>query len=525
MASQLPRPLKRRLATLAVVGLGLLALLSAAAWFLGLDTPWGRTALLPIGFLTALVLGLVGVWGVNRVRDARRARAEDDEPAEPFDPAALARAADAEAARAREFIDRIRDSEQRGGLQSRLDQLEAARSAPEAELHVVVFGTVSAGKTSLINALVGQKVGETSAVMGTTRQGETHVHTLKGVGGTLHLIDTPGISEAGEGAVAREDQARDLAKRADLLLFVVDHDLIRSEYVRLIELAKLGKRSIVVLNKKDRFNDDDLAAIVAKLRERLAEVVSAADVVTTAAAPRPITVRTMRPDGSYDTDLEDQEPDLEDLRKRIVEVLADEGALLRVANLLVQTNLLTREAETALSDEQRRRADELIDRYQWITAATVFANPIPAMNLFAGASIQPDLITELARAYGVEPSKAQVHALAASMARAMLKIGLVEAAASIVAGVIKRSPATFIAGGAAQAATMAYLARIAGKSFSEYFRNGESWGEEGIEGVVLRQFEINSRSEFLQEFARQALQRLWSKVRSKAGPFAGGDSL
>lgn len=515
----------RRLTTLAIVGLALLALLSVAAWIMRLDTPWGRTALLPIGFLTALVLALVGVWIVNRSRGARRGRAEGDEPADPLDPTALARAADAEAARAREFIDRIRDSELRGGLQAQLDRLETARGAPEADLHIVVFGTVSAGKTSLINALIGRKVGETSAIMGTTRRGESHVHSLKGVGGTLHLIDTPGISEAGEGAEARENEARDLAKRADLLLFVVDHDLIRSEYAKLIELAKLGKRSIVVLNKKDRFTDEDLAAILAKLRERLGDVVAAADIVPASAAPRPITVRTMRPDGSYDTVLETQEPELKALRKRIVEVLADEGRLLRVANLLVQTNLLTREAEAALSDEQRRRADELIDRYQWMTAATVFANPIPAMNLFAGASIQPDLIAELARAYGAETSKAQVHALAASMARAMLKIGLVDAATSIIAGVVKRSPATFIAGGAVQAATMAYLARIAGKSFSEYFRNGQSWGAEGIESVVLRQFELNSRSEFLQEFARQALQRLWSKVRSKAGPFAGGDPV
>lgn len=508
-----------------VVGLILLALLSTAAWSMGLDTPWGRAVLLPIGLLVVLVAALAVYWIVNRVRAARGSRLEADEAVDPLDPTALARAADAEAARAREYIDRIRDAERRGGLQSQLDRLEASRSAPEAELHVVVFGTVSAGKTSLINALIGRKVGETSAIMGTTRQGETHIHSLKGVGGTLHLIDTPGISEAGEGAVAREDEARDLAKRADLLLFVVDHDLIRSEYAKLIELAKLGKRSIVVLNKRDRFTDDDLAAILAKLRERLSDVVSAADIVPAAAAPRPITVRMMRPDGSYDTVLETPEPELQALRERIVAVLSDEGHLLRVANLLVQTNLLTREAEAALSDEQRRRADELIDRYQWMTAATVFANPIPAMNLFAGASIQPDLIAELARAYGFEPSKAQVHALAASMGRAMLKIGLVEASASIVAGVIKRSPATFLAGGAVQAATMAYLARIAGKSFSEYFRNGQSWGAEGIESVVLRQFEINSRSEFLQDFARQALQRLWSGIRSKAGPFAGGNSV
>ena len=71
----------------------------------------------------------------------------------------------------------------------------------------------------------------------------------------------------------REGEARDLAARADLLLFVVDHDLIRSEYEPLVALARQGKRSIVVLNKQDRLRRADRDAILAKLRERLAGIV------------------------------------------------------------------------------------------------------------------------------------------------------------------------------------------------------------------------------------------------------------
>jgi|GEM_PF-515778 len=491
------------------------------------SSPWGRVALLPLGVVVASILGLAGFWIARRVREARRrgGSVERDERFDSFDPDTLERAAETQAARAREFIANIRDNERRAGLQAKLERLEGQREGPLDELNIVVFGTVSAGKTSLINALIGRRVGETSAVMGTTQRGENHVHTLKGVEGVVHLVDTPGISEAGEGALDREDQARDLAKRADLLLFVVDGDLIRSEYVRLIELARLGKRSIVVLNKRDRLTDDDAAAILAKLRERLGGVVAAEDVVTASAAPRPISLRTTRPDGSYETVLEVQEPDLQALRARIVAVLSREGRLLRVANLLVQTNLLSREAEAELKNERRRRADELIEHYQWVTAATVFANPIPAVNLLAGASVQTELIAGLARVYGVEPTKAQLHALAGRMGQAMLKIGLAEAATSIIAGVFKRSPVSFVAGGALQAATMAYLARIAGKAFDEYFQNGESWGDEGIEGVVLRQFEINSRAEFLQDFARQALRRFWSKVQSKAASAGRGNSV
>ncbi|WP_165071491.1 YcjF family protein [Paludisphaera rhizosphaerae] len=467
---------------------------------------WRPGLLIALGLVVAGALaGLVYAW-------RRRPVPQPEEEAAP-NPAALAEAARQQADRAREHIEKIRDARRREELRGELSRIEEQRNA---EMDVVVFGTVSAGKTSLINALIGREVGETGAVMGTTRQGENHVYTLQGVEGTLRLIDTPGISEAGLGGTDRESEARRLAERADLLLFVVDHDLIRREYAVLTELARLGKRSIVVLNKKDRFPEADVAAILAKLRERLDGVVKPRDVVAIAAAPRPMPVRVVAADGTSETVYEIQEPDIQPLRDGVARVLSNEGNLLRVANLLIKTTLLGREAESTLDAERRLKSEELIDHYQWVTAAKVFANPVPALNLVQGAAVQLDLIADLARVYDLNPSPGQMRALAARLGQGMLKVGLVEAASSVVAGVFKRTPTTFLAAGAVQAVTMAYLSRIAGKTLSDYFRNGENWGPEGVEGALLRQFEANSRAEFLQDFAGQALDRFLTKARLKS---------
>ncbi|AMV39891.1 YcjF family protein [Planctomyces sp. SH-PL62] len=242
---------------------------------------------------------------------------------------------------------------------------------------------------------------------------------------------------------------------------------------------------------------------------------SAEDVVPAAAAPRPLPVRERLADGSSQMVYEVQEPDVKALRERIARVLASEGPLLRIANLLLKTKALGREAESTLDAERRLKCEERIDHYQWVTATTVFANPIPALNLVQGAAVQLDLIADLARVYDLDPSPVRLRALAAQLGQAMLKVGLVEAASSVVAGVFKRTPTTFVAAGAVQAVTMAYLARIAGGALAEYFRNGESWGPAGIEGAVLRQFEANSRADFLQDFARQGLDRFLSRVRLK----------
>src|SRR5271165_6341461 len=309
--------------------------------------PWLRSLSLPAALLLALVLLIVLPLAVaGLLKQIRRPREEEEPVSAPVPiPDDLTRAAGVQAQRAGEFIDRVSDPQRKAELARELSQLHTERQHEVSTLNVVVFGTVSAGKTSLINALIGRNVGTTEAVMGTTRHGESHTYQIKSVDALVELTDTPGMSEASEAGEAREIEARALAVRADLLLFVVDHDLIRSEYSPLIELSRLGKRSIVVLNKKDRFPDDDLAAILAKLRERLSGLIDPTDIVSVAAAPRPMPVRLQRPDGSFEIVLEKEEPDIAALQSRIVEVLRHEGKLLHAANLLVRGRILEQEAK------------------------------------------------------------------------------------------------------------------------------------------------------------------------------------
>ena len=55
---------------------------------------------------------------------------------------------------------------------------------------------------------------------------------------------------------------------------------------------------------------------------------------------------------------------------------------------------------------------------------------------------------------------------------------------------------------------MAYLTHISGQAFNEYFGRGQSWGDGGMQAALIRQFDLNSRAEFLQEFAKQAVQKV-----------------
>ncbi|MFO0910353.1 MAG: GTP-binding protein [Isosphaeraceae bacterium] len=425
-------------------------------------------------------------------------------------PSDVVQAAEIQAEKAGTVISQVRDESVRADLAAELAALRADRE--HRRFHVVVFGTGSAGKTSLINALLGRHVGKTDPIMGTTRQGEIHTQEIEGVEGTLWLTDTPGLSEIGGGGLEREREARDLAARSDLLLFVVDHDLTRSEFDPLIALARQGKRSIVVFNKKDRFPDADRDAILDKLRERLRGIVVPDDVVAVAASPRPTPVRVTAADGTVSTVLEAEPPDIEPLRDRIAATLSKEGDTLRAGNLLLRAHLVGKRAQDQLGKERDERAKGVVDKFQWITAATVFTNPVPALDLLATGAVQFQMISELAAVYGVEITSAHAKMIGTQMVQYLLKLGMVEASTSLIAGLFKSSLVGYAAGGAVQCVTMAYLTHISGLTFREYFARGQNWGDGGMQAALVRQFDLNSRSEFLQEFARQAVDKVISKA-------------
>jgi hypothetical protein len=98
------------------------------------------------------------------------------------------------------------------------------------------------------------------------------------IGTLIQLIDTPGIDEV-EGEV-REELARQIAKDADLILFVIAGDITQVEYDALSLLRQFGKPMILVFNKIDQYPQADRLAIYHKIRdERVKELLSEEEIV------------------------------------------------------------------------------------------------------------------------------------------------------------------------------------------------------------------------------------------------------
>ncbi|MEQ9487347.1 YcjF family protein [Coleofasciculus sp. F4-SAH-05] len=437
------------------------------------------------------------VWTFSRPKSSRRRRPT------PKVPQAKTEAASETLKAVRQQVQKIQDEVAQQALLSRSREIEATLA--RGELLVVIFGTGSSGKTSLINALIGQMVGQVGAPMGTTDQGQTYTLRLKGVERQILITDTPGILEAGVVGTQREQLARQLATEADLLLFVVDNDLRQSEYEPLRRLADIGKRSLLVLNKVDLYTDTDKETILARLRHQVRGFIAASDVVAIAANPQ-----SVRLDNGEDVQ---PDPEIIPLIRRLAAVLRAEGQDLIADNILLQSQRLGEDARRLIDQQRRRQAEKVVERFQWIGAGVIAVTPLPVVDLLATAAVNAQMVVEIGRIYGCDLNMERGRELALSLGKTLASLGIVQGAMQLLSRALQFHIATYLVGKAIQGVTAAYLIRIAGKSFIEYFRHDQDWGDGGITEVVQQQFQLNRKDEFMKVFIQDAIARVVMPLR------------
>lgn len=398
---------------------------------------------------------------------------------------------------AQQQVNQIKDEIARQALADRSNVL-TQRLATQT-FQVVVFGLGSAGKTALVNALLGEMAAPVAATLGTTEVAQTYRVVVE-QGQEMLITDTPGLLEASEWGEERALAAKALAAKADLLLFVIDNDLHRVEYEPLQMLVRMGKRSLLVFNKSDRYLPEEKEQILRRLRDRTKGLLQAEDVVAIAARPAAI--------GLSDGSQVQPDPDIAELIERMTTILRREGADLIAHNLLLQSQQISADARTALTAQRQQQADSVVDRYQWIGAGVLAATPLPIIDMLATAAVNAQMVIELGRIYGIEVSIEEAKALAVSLAKTMAALSLAKGTMRLLAVGLQANLATAVASKLLQGASAAYLTRIAGKSFMAYFQANQDWGDGGIQAVVEQQYQLNRRDEFVKQFLRSAVERL-----------------
>ena len=401
---------------------------------------------------------------------------------------------------------------ERAGLESEIDRLTGMLDKLEhSVVQIAAFGMVGRGKSSVLNALVGQEIFPTGALHGVTRtidrtnwqlnreslfnsRENLQKLTISGDRGTIQLIDTPGIDEV-EGE-AREALARDLACRVDLILFIVAGDLTQVEYRALSQLREAGKPMLLVLNKIDQYPEADRLEIYHKIKEeRVKELISPEEIIAISASP--IEVRGIKsPDGKLKMQRTRGNPQVDALKLKILEILDREGKSLIALNSMLyadEVNQQILQRKLLIRDEAANRSIQKGTMYK---AMAVALNPVTAIDLFTGALIDVSMIVALSRLYGINMTQSGAIQLLKNIALNMGGITAGELLATLGLSSLKgilglsvpitggMSLAPYLSVAITQGSVAGVSSYIIGKVTKTYLANGASWGDESPKVVV-----------------------------------------
>jgi GTPase len=372
----------------------------------------------------------------------------------------------------------------RSAMRAEFEQLALALAKLESDqIHIAVFGRVSVGKSAVLNALLGRDEFSVGVLHGTTVQAEREAWRSSSAGG-IHVIDTPGIDELG--GEARERLAFAAASQVELILFVVDGDITDTELEALRSLIRPQRPIILVLNKIDRYQTSERAALLKKLIERCAGLIRPENIVGVAARPQARLVIRIDTNGQEVERLEPVTPDVKELQMRIAAMLDREGRTLSALNAGLFASELSDQLAKRLIEVRQEVARQLIHTYCLTKGVAVGLNPIPVADLVAAAGLDVALVLHLSHIYGLPLTKAEagqlIGTICAQLAMLMGAIWGVHFLASALKGLSVGLSTALTAG--AQGALAYYATLITGRAAERYLQNGKSWGELGPKRVV-----------------------------------------
>lgn len=157
-----------------------------------------------------------------------------------------------------DYPEEISDAEGAGSLRQGLNHLlETLRAAVDERsarlihdgMRVTLFGIPNAGKSSLLNALIGQEKAIVTEIPGTTRDTVEGEMTLDGI--RVHLTDTAGMRNTEDPieriGVERSEKAR---QNADIAMLVLDGSREMTAEER-AWISQLNPSDLAVVNKSD----------------------------------------------------------------------------------------------------------------------------------------------------------------------------------------------------------------------------------------------------------------------------------
>ena len=169
-----------------------------------------------------------------------------------------------------------------------------------------------------------------------------------------------------------------------------------------------------------------------------------------------------------------------------------------------------------MQEQRYLMSNKVINKYMWITGGVILVNPLPAVDFLTTTSVNLQMIMELSKIYEIKLTKKDAKDLATSLLSALAKQGILKGGLAILSPALATSLTKIILSKSIQSVTAGWLIRIVGLSLIEYFKNGQDWGDGGIQEVVDKIYKISKRQDILNNFVKEAISKIEIKKYFKS---------
>jgi GTP-binding protein EngB required for normal cell division/uncharacterized protein (DUF697 family) len=276
-------------------------------------------------------------------------------------------------------------------LRRELEVLEERKET--GQIHIALFGDVSTGKSSIIKALLPGAAVETHIRGGSTQEIAEYTWTSSS-GDKLILTDLPGRNEA---SGSLDEMAQDEAVRSQVVIYVTDTDLTRTQHIDIQVLQSYGKPLIIAINKSDRFNEEEQELIASRINEHFEKPLKIAFITSGGEEE----ILKIYPDGREETVLRPRKAHIEPLAELLQDEIDAQAEILeslRDASVFV---LVKQKLDVAKIEHQREKAEKIIKSSTRKAVLGALAALTPGADLVIQGVLGRLMVKELCKLYDI----------------------------------------------------------------------------------------------------------------------------
>jgi len=242
----------------------------------------------------------------------------------------------------------------------------------EKKIRIGAYGKSGVGKSSVLNSLLKKDIFKTVIINGTTKEIQSGTWVLKDQTlNSLELLDCPGFDFCN---IKFTVKVYSCINHSDLILFIVSGDLNRNELSEISSFIKDGKKIIVILNKVDLFDKNELKEITENIKFKLPKDLNI-----------PIIINKEN-----------------NLKNYIAKLINQYGEILLTLNSIQLADKLFLKIKEQRLKRRQKLAQSTIGKFSTIKASAVALNPFILFDVAGSFAVDTALISELSKIYGLK---------------------------------------------------------------------------------------------------------------------------